>query len=143
MQSMSYRIPPCRRDFLYGLGATLGTVALNALLRAVWARTGLAAGQLVVAFSHTHAAGLMGRERASLPGGELIPPSLFLDIAERSGLIQDIDRWVVHRAIDAHRGLVFLDSTASGTRFTIVLPSAPRAVRPEPQSSFSPKPVYS
>ncbi len=29
---------------------------------------------------------------------------------------------VVHRAIDAHRGLVYLDSSTSGTRFTIVLP---------------------
>ena len=50
---------------------------------------------------------------------------------------------VVHRAIDAHRGLVFLDSSASGTRFTIVLPSAPRVVRHELHSTFSPKPVYS
>ena len=29
---------------------------------------------------------------------------------------------VVHRAIDAHRGHVLLDSSASGTRFTIILP---------------------
>jgi two-component system sensor histidine kinase PilS (NtrC family) len=29
---------------------------------------------------------------------------------------------VVHRAIDVHRGLVFLDSSPSGTRFTVVLP---------------------
>ncbi|HET9013285.1 MAG TPA: ATP-binding protein, partial [Gemmatimonadaceae bacterium] len=29
---------------------------------------------------------------------------------------------VVHRAIDAHRGLVFLDTGAAGTRFTVVLP---------------------
>ena len=34
------------------------------------------------------------------PDGEMIAPSLFLDIAERSGLIQDIDRWVVRRAIE-------------------------------------------
>lgn len=34
------------------------------------------------------------------PDGELIAPSFFLDIAERSGLIQDIDRWVVRRAIE-------------------------------------------
>ena len=31
---------------------------------------------------------------------------------------------VVHRAIEAHRGLVFHDSGAKGTRFTIVLPRA-------------------
>jgi two-component system sensor histidine kinase PilS (NtrC family) len=31
---------------------------------------------------------------------------------------------VVHRAIEAHRGLVFVDSSRSGTRFTVVLPRA-------------------
>jgi diguanylate cyclase (GGDEF)-like protein len=31
--------------------------------------------------------------------GGLIAPSVFLDVAERSGLIQDIDRWAVSRAI--------------------------------------------
>ncbi len=31
---------------------------------------------------------------------------------------------VVHRAIDAHRGLVFLDTGPGGTRFTVVLPRA-------------------
>ncbi len=36
---------------------------------------------------------------------------------------------VVHRAIDAHRGLVFLDSGATGTRFTIVLPCLSRTAR--------------
>ena len=36
---------------------------------------------------------------------------------------------VVHRAIEAHRGLVLLDSGAVGTRFTIILP---RAARPMP-----------
>jgi diguanylate cyclase (GGDEF)-like protein/PAS domain S-box-containing protein len=33
-------------------------------------------------------------------GGEFLLPGVFLDIAERSGLIQEIDRWVVRRAID-------------------------------------------
>jgi two-component system, NtrC family, sensor histidine kinase PilS len=36
---------------------------------------------------------------------------------------------VVHRAIDAHRGLVFLDTGGTGTRFTVVLPRAPHVVR--------------
>ena len=45
---------------------------------------------------------------------------------------------VVHRALDAHRGLVFLDSTTAGTRFTIVLPRlATRAHLP----SFSTPPA--
>jgi two-component system sensor histidine kinase PilS (NtrC family) len=34
---------------------------------------------------------------------------------------------VVHRATDVHRGLVFLDTGPTGTRFTIVLPRAARA----------------
>lgn len=37
--------------------------------------------------------------RAAEVGGELVLPSVFLGIAERSGLIQEIDRWVVKRAI--------------------------------------------
>ncbi len=45
---------------------------------------------------------------------------------------------VVHRAIDAHRGLVFLDSDATGSRFTIVLPRpARRAVAGRPLLSSS------
>lgn len=35
---------------------------------------------------------------------------------------------VVHRAIEAHRGLVFVDSTARGTRFTVVLPRSQPAI---------------
>ncbi|MEP6729332.1 MAG: ATP-binding protein [bacterium] len=49
---------------------------------------------------------------------------------------------VVHRAIDAHRGLVFLDSSAAGTRFTIVLPCAPSASRIEQPQLTSHTPVY-
>ena len=37
--------------------------------------------------------------RAAEVDGELVLPGVFLGIAERSGLIQDIDRWVVCRAI--------------------------------------------
>jgi two-component system sensor histidine kinase PilS (NtrC family) len=29
---------------------------------------------------------------------------------------------IVHRAIEAHRGFVFVDSSARGTRFTVLLP---------------------
>jgi two-component system sensor histidine kinase PilS (NtrC family) len=39
---------------------------------------------------------------------------------------------VVQRAIEAHRGLVFVDSSSQGTRFTIVLP------RTQPASSATP-----
>jgi nitrogen-specific signal transduction histidine kinase len=37
---------------------------------------------------------------------------------------------VVHRAIDAHRGLVFVDSSPAGTRFTVLLPRAEPSRRP-------------
>ena len=49
---------------------------------------------------------------------------------------------VVHRAIDAHRGLVLLDSSASGTRFTIVLPR-PAQVSTEFPAVSSHAPAYS
>lgn len=44
--------------------------------------------------------------------GELILPGVFLDVAERSGLIRDIDRWVVRRAIRmlADQGLAGKDA---------------------------------
>ncbi len=38
--------------------------------------------------------------RVSEPDGGVVLPGAFLDIAERTGLIQDIDRWVVGQAID-------------------------------------------
>ena len=44
--------------------------------------------------------------RMSEPGGELVPPRGFLPSAERSGMMREIDAWVVERAIelvDQHR----------------------------------------
>jgi two-component system sensor histidine kinase PilS (NtrC family) len=38
---------------------------------------------------------------------------------------------IVHRAIEAHRGLVFVDSGTSGTRFTVLLPRR----QPKPEES--------
>ena len=49
---------------------------MDALEAAVLAATGLSPGQLHIAFSHTHAAGLMDPARGDLPGGELIAPYL-------------------------------------------------------------------
>jgi len=37
---------------------------------------------------------------------------------------------VVHRAIEAHRGLIFVDSGPQGTRFTVILPQAREAAKP-------------
>ena len=46
------------------------------LISSVSAATDVPPDRLAVVFSHTHAAGLMGTERASLPGGDLIAPYL-------------------------------------------------------------------
>jgi hypothetical protein len=53
-----------------------GPIEVEALQRAVANRTGIGPENCVVVFSHTHAAGLMLLDRATLPGGELIPPYL-------------------------------------------------------------------
>jgi two-component system sensor histidine kinase PilS (NtrC family) len=42
---------------------------------------------------------------------------------------------VVHRAIEAHRGLVFVDSGARGTRFTVILPCTQPAGQTAPARS--------
>ncbi|MBA3485289.1 MAG: neutral/alkaline non-lysosomal ceramidase N-terminal domain-containing protein [Pirellulales bacterium] len=49
---------------------------MDDLLAGVTRSAKLPSPQLYITFSHTHAAGLMGRERASLPGGELVGPYL-------------------------------------------------------------------
>jgi hypothetical protein len=49
---------------------------MDALLASVAGQTGLAREQLAVAFSHTHAGGMLDTGRAHLPGGELIAPYL-------------------------------------------------------------------
>jgi len=54
----------------------LWATEMGRLLAAVCGGTGLGPGQVLVAFSHTHGAGLMGLERVGLPGGELIAPYL-------------------------------------------------------------------
>ena len=56
--------------------------------------------------------------------GEVVAPSNFLDIAERFGLIHDIDRWVVRRAIPLIKKLqhdgkpTYLEVNLSGKAFT-------------------------
>jgi hypothetical protein len=59
---------------------------MDALLAAVCRVTGLDREQVLVAFSHTHGAGLMDPQRSSVPGGELIAPYLD-DLAARLGAL--------------------------------------------------------
>jgi len=54
---------------------------MNELLDRVSESSGVERSQIIVFFSHTHAAGLMGLERVDLPGGELIPQYL-ADVAD-------------------------------------------------------------
>lgn len=49
---------------------------MNRLLDQVSSATGVNRNAIVVFFSHTHGAGLMGLERRDLPGGDLIEPYL-------------------------------------------------------------------
>jgi hypothetical protein len=50
---------------------------------------GVGKEEILVVFSHTHGAGLMGLDRANLPGGDLIPPYL-QSLGEKAGaLIRD------------------------------------------------------
>lgn len=62
---------------------------MDGLLAAVSRDTGLSADRVVVAFAHTHGAGLMGRERAALPGGDLIGPYLDALAATVSRLVNE------------------------------------------------------
>ncbi len=66
----------------------LWTHEMDQLTAAVCRHTGIAAEQLSVAFSHTHAAGLMDTSRTNLPGGELIPPYLDRLAGDISSIVQ-------------------------------------------------------
>jgi len=87
---------------------------MDDLLAGVARAAEVALPQLYITFSHTHAAGLMGRERALLPGGELVGPYLD-ELALRIGgivrqAIKDIEpAWIVFGKgrcdLAAHRDL--------------------------------------
>jgi hypothetical protein len=61
----------------------LGAVEHEQLVTQVAQASGQPKETILVVFSHTHGAGLMGLERASLPGGDLIPGYL-RSVAERA-----------------------------------------------------------
>jgi hypothetical protein len=67
---------------------------MNDLLASVSAKTGLPADRLLVTFSHTHAAGMMDRQRSHLPGGELIGPYLDNLADQLATLVQEARRAV-------------------------------------------------
>lgn len=61
---------------------------MRQLLDHLEAETGVPRESLLVAFSHTHAAGLMGAERAELPGGHLIAGYLESLAASSAKIVQ-------------------------------------------------------
>jgi hypothetical protein len=67
---------------------------MEALAETICRQTGLVREQLTVAFSHTHASGLMGLERVKLPGGDLIPPYLEALADRLTALVRDARRTV-------------------------------------------------
>jgi hypothetical protein len=73
--------------------------AMTALLDSITARTAVPRDEIVVTFSHTHAAGLMDLARSDQPGGEWIGPYL-RDVAARvSELIQQAQQNIANVAI--------------------------------------------
>ena len=65
------------RQFIIALDhCVMGRQEMNNLLDAVSEAADIPREELIVVFSHTHAAGLMGLERSNLPGGDLIGPYL-------------------------------------------------------------------
>ena len=61
---------------------------MDELTRHVCDAAGIDEAELLVVFSHTHAAGLMERDRADLPGGELIGPYLDELADKTAGIVQ-------------------------------------------------------
>lgn len=61
---------------------------MEELTRRVCAAAGIDEAELLVVFSHTHAAGLMERDRADLPGGELIGPYLDELAAKTASIVE-------------------------------------------------------
>ncbi len=64
----------------------LGAAEHRALVSQAAEIGGAAREEILVVFSHTHGAGLMGLDRANLPGGDLIPPYLH-SLGEKAGAL--------------------------------------------------------
>jgi hypothetical protein len=62
---------------------------MNSLIQSACSAVGIEPEQLLVVFSHTHAAGLMGLERVKLPGGDLIPEYLKMLASQISAIVRD------------------------------------------------------
>ncbi|MBM4001327.1 MAG: hypothetical protein FJ297_17630 [Planctomycetes bacterium] len=77
---------------------------MNGLLDAVSRDSGVPRSRIVIAFSHTHGAGLIGMERKDLPGGERIPEYLDRLASELGRLARDARDAMVDARIVYGRG---------------------------------------
>ena len=86
--------PPETRQVLLALDhCVLGAVEHEQLVSHIAHASGQPKETILVVFSHTHAAGLMGLERAPLPGGDLIPGYLSSVAARAAELVRKcVDR---------------------------------------------------
>ncbi len=66
----------------------MGAQELKQIVGRVAQLGGVPEQEILVVFSHTHGAGLMGLDRAALPGGDLIPPYLDRIAAEAGELVK-------------------------------------------------------
>ncbi len=66
----------------------LWTAEMRNLIERIAQLSEVPTDSLIVFFSHTHGAGLMGMERRDLPGGELIPPYLDSLATRIAGLVE-------------------------------------------------------
>jgi hypothetical protein len=84
---------PEQRQILLALDhCVLGAVEHEQLVARVAQASGQPKETILVVFSHTHGAGLMGLERASLPGGDLIPGYLQLIARRAAELVSECVR---------------------------------------------------
>lgn len=82
----------------------MGAVEHEQLITTVAQASGQPKESVLVVFSHTHGAGLMGLDRAALPGGDLIPPYLKM-LGEKAGeLVRQCVASVVPASIVYGRG---------------------------------------
>ena len=83
----------CERQFIIALDhCVLGREEMSNLLDTVSEGADIPREELIVVFSHTHAAGLMGLERSHFPGGELIGPYLESLAVQTIKLVRDVNK---------------------------------------------------
>src|SRR5688572_23513686 len=81
---------PATRQILLALDhCVLGAVEHEQLVSHLAQATGQPKEAILVVFSHTHGAGLMGLERAPLPGGDLIPGYLRFVAESGAALVRE------------------------------------------------------